>query len=55
MKVYKISYDGSFYFENDLNNLFNMLVDSDVNNEYVVTVVDMDKDKYDNLPEFYGF
>lgn len=54
--VYRIQYcDSGSYIEKDINNILDMIKDSDVDSVYTITKKNMKQKEYDSLPEFSGF
>lgn len=58
MKVYKITQDNStpLIMDNlNLEDMFGGLEYEELGNKYLIEVIDMKKNEFDNLPEWGGF
>lgn len=53
--VYRITCDGSSFYERNLGVAMDMIKDSDYNQPYTITKIRMDKAKYESMAEFKGF
>ena len=49
IKVYKISYDGAYYFDKYLPDLEDLEIGT------IISIEEMHKECYEQLPEFQGF
>lgn len=53
--VWKVKSSGTSYLESNFENILDLLKDCDLEETYEITKLEINKYKYERLPEFMGF
>lgn len=55
MIVYKLEFEGSSYIDSNLGHMVDMIKDMEVADKVLISKLEMTKEDYEALPEFYGW